>query len=146
MADQAAGWRTGRPADSGYYLGAWQRGFPPAWTVSELWFNPSGPGTGWWATRGYLHDRNGSAVPVEVEAWMPVPAYPGDGTAEHPRGNYWFASHHQDGDGKFPAGCPWRAFIQLPGMVDHLDTWFSSQEDCEVFIRDDILGAPLEDD
>ena len=82
MADQAGsapGWNTGRPPVHGYYLGAWQRGTPPAWTVSELWFNPDSTGSGWWSSRGYLDDRmSWTSVAVDVAAWMPVPVYPGD--------------------------------------------------------------------
>ena len=70
-------WRTSRPPEHGYYLGAWRRG--DGWTVSELWFNPDSTGTGWWASRGYLDGHTLRAMPVKVEAWMPVPAYkPGD--------------------------------------------------------------------
>jgi hypothetical protein len=73
-------WNTGRPPQCGYYLGAWKRGSPPVWTVSELWFNPDAVGSGWFATRGYLdtpgalRDRM-STIPVE--AWMPMPEYRG---------------------------------------------------------------------
>lgn len=70
----SAEWRTGRPPDHGYYLGAWRRG--ESWVVSELWFNPDSVGTGWWAGRGYLDgpERN-PHVTVPVEAWMPMPVY-----------------------------------------------------------------------
>ena len=64
---------------------------------------------------------------------------------DHPRGNYWFASRWQEGDEPHPDGFPWRPYIQLPGMVDHLDTWFPTKEACEEYIRSDILGAELGD-
>jgi hypothetical protein len=66
-------WRASPPAEAGYYLAAWERGHPGAWTVSELWFNPD---TGWWSSRGYLRQRDPGHRPLEgVVAWMPVPAY-----------------------------------------------------------------------
>jgi hypothetical protein len=68
-------WRTGPPPKHGYYLGAWRHG--ESWTVSELWFNPDSHGSGWWAERGYLEPARHPAVAVDVEAWMPVPAYTG---------------------------------------------------------------------
>lgn len=83
----ASRWRTGRPPDHGYYLGAWRRG--EGWAVSELWFNPDSIGTGWWSSRGYLGEDGGrySTETIPVEAWMPMPEYPGpapeDGTREH---------------------------------------------------------------
>ena len=62
--------------------------------------------------------------------------------SDHPKGNYWFASHWQeDDDQPHPKGYPWRVYIQLPGYVDHLDIWYPTQEAAEAFIRDDILGA-----
>jgi hypothetical protein len=69
----------------------------------------------------------------------------GETVADHPRGNFWFASPRQDDDEKPPRDFRWRAYIQLPGMVDHLDAWFPSREACEDFIRNDVLGALLED-
>lgn len=70
-------WQTGRPPGSGYYLGAWRRG--DSWRVSELWFNPASTGSGWWASRGYLHDNTAAWTTVPVEAWMPIPAYEPEG-------------------------------------------------------------------
>lgn len=66
-------WRTDRPPDHGYYLGAWRRG--GRWTVSELWFNPDSIGTGWWSTRGYLNEREHTTGTIPVEAWIPMPVY-----------------------------------------------------------------------
>lgn len=73
MTDQDLTWRAGRPDTHGYYLAAWRCG--DGWTVSELWFNPDSTGTGWWASRGYLHERAGHLETLPVEAWMPMPAY-----------------------------------------------------------------------
>ena len=70
-------WRTGRPPEHGYYLGAWQCG--ERWTVSELWFNPDSIGTGWWPSRGYFHERSAGMETIAVRAWMPMPVY----TAAH---------------------------------------------------------------
>lgn len=69
LAYLAGRWRTDPPPEDGYYLGAWKRG--GRWVVSELWFNTS---TGWWASRGYLHDRAAGEA-VRVVAWMPMPVY-----------------------------------------------------------------------
>lgn len=64
---------------------------------------------------------------------------------QHPRGNHWFASHWQEDDSEMPPeGFPWRVYIQLPGLVDHLNSWFPTQEAAEQYIRDDILGAGAE--
>ena len=70
-------WSTGKPPGHGYYLGAWKRG--DRYAVSELWFNPDSHGTGWWATRGYLSEREWHAGTIPVEAWMPMPEYGKDG-------------------------------------------------------------------
>lgn len=67
-------WRIGTtPVDQGFYLGAWKRG--KKWIVSELWYNPSSIGTGWWASRGYLGQMTGLNEPIDVVAWMPLPEY-----------------------------------------------------------------------
>lgn len=74
----------GPATDARYYLGAWRRGQPPAWTVSELWFNPDSIGTGWWTSRGYLtglqgiESRNARLETVPVEAWALMPVYEGE--------------------------------------------------------------------
>jgi hypothetical protein len=62
---------------------------------------------------------------------------------DHPRGNFWFADYvtEDDYEGVITAGFPWRVFIQLAGLVDHLSGQFATKEDAEAFIRDDILGA-----
>ncbi len=74
-------WHTDRPPRHGYYLGAWQR--HGHWFVSELWFNPSSTGTGWWAGRGYLDPvLHSIPEPVPVEAWTPMPEYPEGDHAE----------------------------------------------------------------
>lgn len=75
----SAEWRTSRPSEHGYYLGAWKRGQLPVWTVSELWFNPDSTGTGWWSSRGYIEatrDADGKTIPVEF--WMPMPEPPAE--------------------------------------------------------------------
>lgn len=67
-------WNTGKPDKHGYYLGAWKRG--DQWVVSELWYNPSSFGTGWWNGRGYFHqDCTTGTEPMNVVAWMPMPFY-----------------------------------------------------------------------
>jgi len=72
MAEQAR-WRTGQPPEHGYYLGAWKT--PGGrWVVSELWFNPDSIGSGWWASRGYLHQPH-TFTTVPVVAWIPMPEY-----------------------------------------------------------------------
>jgi hypothetical protein len=72
-------WRTGRPPEHGYYLAAWTT---PAGrvVVSELWFNPSSFGSGWWSSRGYLRQEHhlSKSETVPVAAWMPLPDPPGD--------------------------------------------------------------------
>ena len=70
--------------------------------------------------------------------WVPVD--------EHPRGNFWFADRvtADDYDGVITEGYPWRVFIQLQGMVDHLSGQFATREAAEAFIRDDVLGATAE--
>lgn len=68
-----AAWRTDRPHKSGYYLAAWKRAEDVV--VSELWFNPDSHGSGWWPSRGYLHQDWPSKQPVEVVAWLPMPKF-----------------------------------------------------------------------
>lgn len=70
---ESFGWKTGKPVDSGYYLGAWQSG--RRWNVSELWYNPESRGTGWWKSRLYMEQRDYTYTPVDVVAWMPIPKY-----------------------------------------------------------------------
>lgn len=60
---------------------------------------------------------------------------------DHPRGNYWFADQLAEDEEDYHPQFPWRVFIQLAGMVDHLDACFPSKEAAEAYIRDDILGA-----
>jgi hypothetical protein len=62
-------------------------------------------------------------------------------TGDHPRGNYWFADRLAEDEPGYNAQFPWRVFIQLPGMVDHLDMGFQTENAAEEFIRNDILGA-----
>jgi len=65
---------------------------------------------------------------------------------DHPRGNFWFADRltedeiESEADRQFP----WRVFIQLNGLVDHLDSGYPTQQAAEQYIRDDILGAGAE--
>ena len=72
-----------KPPEAGYYIAAWQD--EGNWRVSELWFNPDSPGSGWWPSRGYMARFVGDAPPKEakrsltVGAWMPKPEFPGLG-------------------------------------------------------------------
>ncbi len=74
-------WRLGgNPLESGYYLAAWTAPSGKK-IVSELWFNPSSLGTGWWATRGYIDQNDARPYKtiwnIHVTAWMPMPEHPG---------------------------------------------------------------------
>jgi hypothetical protein len=73
VAEDSIAWRTGKPTDQGYYLGAWQSG--RHWNVSELWYNPGTQGSGWWKSRMYLEQRDYTYTTVDVVAWMPMPQY-----------------------------------------------------------------------
>jgi len=51
---------------------------------------------------------------------------------------YWFADVDEDTE----PGFPWRPYLQLHGMCIPLETIsFSSKEQCEDFIRTDVLKA-----
>lgn len=71
------------PETHGYYIAAWDD--QGHWRVSELWYNPSSPGSGWWAFRGYMarfigHTPSESTGrSLTVAGWMPMPEYPGVG-------------------------------------------------------------------
>ena len=50
----------------------------------------------------------------------------------------WFADVAEDGSDEYP----YAAFIQVTGAVHQLDgLWFSSEEDCERFIKEEVEGA-----
>ena len=72
-----------RPPEAGYYIAAWND--EDHWRVSELWFNPDSPGSGWWPSRGYMARFVGDSPPKEskrsltVAGWMPKPKFPGGG-------------------------------------------------------------------
>lgn len=56
----------------------------------------------------------------------------------------WFAEEIPDDDPDFNARWPYRAVLQLPGMVvTTTGHWFATEADCLDFIRDDILGKGL---
>lgn len=57
------------------------------------------------------------------------------GPGQHRPRPFWFADRVDDSD------APWRAFIQLNGCVDNLDTGFRTEADCLDYIRDEILKA-----
>lgn len=53
----------------------------------------------------------------------------------------WFAD--LDEERGEVAGYAWRPFLQCPGHVVPADIWFASEEDCQEFIRTDILGRGM---
>lgn len=64
--------RDRNPEEHGYYLGAWLR--QGRWVTSELWYNPDSMGTGWWASRGYFHQKDPGTT-IDVKAWMKMPKF-----------------------------------------------------------------------
>jgi len=49
----------------------------------------------------------------------------------------WFADIDEDA----PPGSPWRPYLQLDGCVAVVENWFDTKEDCEWFIRENLLGT-----
>lgn len=55
-----------------------------------------------------------------------------------PDAGYWFAAtDEEEGAGGFV----WRAYLQLPGWCPGLPAWFSSEEECVRFIKEQVIGA-----
>jgi hypothetical protein len=54
----------------------------------------------------------------------------------------WFADA---GDDDSRARYPWQPFLQLEAMCLPFPMWFSSEQDCEEFIRTHIIGQPMLD-
>lgn len=55
-----------------------------------------------------------------------------------PQGNFWFAEYDE---ARSVGGFRWTPCLQMDGMAFTGDSWFATQEECEAFIRDEILGA-----
>lgn len=55
-----------------------------------------------------------------------------------PQGNFWFAEYDE---ARSVTGFRWTPCLQMEGMAFTGDSWFATQEDCEAFIRDEILVA-----
>lgn len=53
----------------------------------------------------------------------------------------WFA----DIDDPPPDGFPWTPCLQVSGAVHAFDVHFKTREECEQFIREEILGAGMLD-
>lgn len=52
---------------------------------------------------------------------------------------YWFADIDEDRPEGFPY--PYVACVQVTGAVHQLEgIWFSSEEDCEQFVREEVGG------
>lgn len=55
------------------------------------------------------------------------------------QGNYWYAEEDED---RLNQKYRWMPTLQMEGMVTSLrDVHFSSKEDCDAFIEEDIIGA-----
>jgi hypothetical protein len=39
----------------------------------------------------------------------------------------------------------WQACLQLEGWCPTIDVWFDTKEDCDTFIRDEVVGKPALD-
>lgn len=54
----------------------------------------------------------------------------------------WFAEFDREAS----AGVPWRPVLQLDGgHAPDLDIWFASQQECEDWIRDNVIGRGMLD-
>jgi hypothetical protein len=58
---------------------------------------------------------------------------------------FWFADHPDEEDADDQNRDMWQPFVQLSGMCLPLPVWFDTEEDCRAFIRDEIIGTPLEE-
>lgn len=51
--------------------------------------------------------------------------------------NFWFADVDREQRGDYI----WQPVLQLGGMCSSMSTWFASKQECEDFIREEILTA-----
>lgn len=52
----------------------------------------------------------------------------------------WFSD--RDADAPY-AKYPWRPYLQLDGMCLSLDNWFRTEEECDAFLRTDVIGQGM---
>jgi hypothetical protein len=55
----------------------------------------------------------------------------------------WFADPGDKDDDGYDERYPWRPYLQISAGCVPLRLWFASKEDCEQFIRDEVLGKGL---
>lgn len=53
----------------------------------------------------------------------------------------WFADIDLDMD--IPGFNRWVAVLQVPGCCFPLPVWFRTKEECERFIREEVVGQPM---
>lgn len=55
----------------------------------------------------------------------------------------WFADPGDMDEDDYDERFPWRPYLQTSGACVPLRLWFATKEDCERFIRDEVLGKEL---
>lgn len=55
----------------------------------------------------------------------------------------WFADPGDTDEDDYDERNPWRPYLQIGAGCVPLRLWFASKEECERFIRDEVLGKPM---
>lgn len=58
-------------------------------------------------------------------------------------GRGWFADPGDTDEDGYDPTHPWRPYLQIDGACIQLSIWFATKDECERFIREEVLGKPL---